>query len=580
VPQPEWESLARDVRDLTRRVASIEECLRLAEARERAPEAPPAATYPPPQEPSGLSSSHPLEQAAGLLPVLGRALLGMAGAYLLRALTEAGALPNQVGIVAGIVYAGGWLMWAARAPAQETLAAAIYSLTAVLVLVPLLWEATVRFHAIAAGTAGATLFLFAVFGMVVSWRRNLLAVSTIATVAALGSAAALLLGTHDVLPFTFLFLAIAAAVEASACLDHWLNERWLAAVAADLSVLLATWLVTNERGLPETYAAIPHLWLFGAQVALLAIYLASTIIRTLLRGFSFTAFETAQAGFAFLISVSGGLSLSRADARLAPVMAAIALACAAACYLVSFSRLERRAGAGRNFYTYSTFGILLALAGSRILFSGIAAAGVWSALAIAAIWAGGRFERLTLQVHGVIYLLLALAVSGAPQQAAAFLLGSAAWPGDRLVALLIGALTSALAYALAVRYRQPGTASWNSETLRLVLAATFLGLTAGAIAGGLTGLYHAVTGPESSHAYCATLRTSVVVISSVLLAWLGPRLGRLELTRLVYPAMVLGGYRLLTQDLYQDRKVALFLSLLIYGATLTALPKLRRTVSQ
>jgi hypothetical protein len=187
---------------------------------------------------------------------------------------------------------------------------------------------------------------------------------------------------------------------------------------------------------------------------------------------------------------------------------------------------------------------------------------------------------LTLQVHGVIYLLLALAVSGAPQEAAAFLLGSAVWPGDRLAALLLGTLTAALAYGLAVRYRQPGAASWNSETLRLVLAATFLGLTAGATAGGLTGLYHAITGPESSHAYCATLRTSVIVIASVLLAWLGPRFGRLELTRLVYPAMVLGGYRLLTQDLYQDRKVALFLSLLIYGATLTALPKLRRTASQ
>ncbi len=579
MPQPEWETLAREVRDLARRVASIEEFLRLAETRQPAPEALPADLQRA-KEPGSPASLHPLDQAAGLLPVVGRALLGLAGAYLLRALSEAGVVPNQAGVAAGMVYAAGWLVWAARVPANQLAAAAIYSLTAALVLVPLLWEATVRLHAITSGAAGATLFLFAVFGMAVSWRKNLLVVSTIATVAALAGGAALLLGTHDVLPFAFLFLAIAAAVEASACLDHWLNERWLAALAADLSVLLATWLVTNERGLPEAYAAIPHLWLFGAQAALLAIYLASTIVRTLLRGFNFTAFETAQAGFAFLIAVGGGLSLSRADARLAPVMATVALSCAAACYLVSFSRLERQAGAGRNFYTYSTFGMLLALAGSSILFSGVATAGVWSALAIAAIWAGGRFERLTLEVHGVIYLLLALAVSGAPQQAAALLLSSAAWPGDRLPALLLGALTAAIAYALAIRYRHPGGASWTAEALRLVLAAAFLGLASGAIAGGSTSLYHAVAGREASHAYCATLRTSVIVIAAVLLAWLGPRLERLELTRLVYPAMALGGYRLLTQDLYQDRKVALFLSLLIYGATLTALPKLRRTASQ
>jgi len=37
----------------------------------------------------------------------------------------------------------------------------------------------------------------------------------------------------------------------------------------------------------------------GFQVLLLAIYLSSTIIRTLLRGFTFTAFETAQCALAF-----------------------------------------------------------------------------------------------------------------------------------------------------------------------------------------------------------------------------------------------------------------------------------------
>ena len=40
--------------------------------------------------------------------------------------------------------------------------------------------------------------------------------------------------------------------------------------------------------------------------------------------------------------------------------------------------------------------------------------------------------------------------------------------------------------------------------------------------------------------------------------------------------MVLGAYRLLTDDLHQDRKAALFLSLLIYGAALIVLPRLRK----
>src|SRR5438552_3655574 len=81
-----------------------------------------------------------------------------------------------------------------------------------------------------------------------------------------GPGGALLLATTAVLPCPFVVLAIAAAVAVSACLNHWLSERWLAATAAGLAVLLATWLVTNERGLPDGYAPIPHSALLAAQV--------------------------------------------------------------------------------------------------------------------------------------------------------------------------------------------------------------------------------------------------------------------------------------------------------------------------
>ena len=114
-------------------------------------------------------------------------------------------------------------------------------------------------------------------------------------------------------------------MEISACLDHWLSERWLAAATADLSVLLATWLVTEERGLPEIYAPIPHSWLIGAMVALLTIYLSSTVVRTLVRGFTFTGFEIAQSAIAFAIGVDGALRLSVTDPRLAPAIGTLVL---------------------------------------------------------------------------------------------------------------------------------------------------------------------------------------------------------------------------------------------------------------
>ncbi|MGO9259578.1 MAG: hypothetical protein ACLQU1_25185 [Bryobacteraceae bacterium] len=580
MPQPEWEALEREVHELRQRVAFLEQHMGLSALSALSSEgaAPADAAVSAPANPAESvpqsASNHPLADVPGALPIVGRALLGLAGAYLLRAITESGTLSARVGTAAGIAYALLWLGWAARIPATERLRTAIDSLTAVLILSPLLWEATTRFHAISPWTAAAILLVFAVFGMAISWRKSLLIVSTFATLAALGTAAALLLATHDVLPFTFLFLAVAAAIEASACLEHWLSERWLGATAADLSVLLATWLVTNERGLPQGYAPIPHAWLIAAQVALLTIYLSSTIVRTLFRGFSFTSFETAQCAVAFAVGLSGGL-------QMAPVMAGVMLVCAAACYLVSFALLERKGASSRNFYTYSTFGILLALGGSRILLSGATAGWVWSVLAIACIWAGGSFGRLTLEVHGGIYLLLALASSGALQEATALLLGAGPWPGERQVALWTGLAATAAAYALVAHYsrddRREGHPTWNMQVFRIAVAASFVGMAAGIAAGALTGLYHLAMGADATHAYCATLRTGTLAGLSLLLAWAGPRWNRAELSRLIYPAMLLGGYRLVVEDLHEGHKGALFLSLLLYGAVLMALPRLKRS---
>jgi len=82
-------------------------------------------------------------------------------------------------------------------------------------------------------------------------------------------------------------------------------------------------------------------------------------------------------------------------------------------------------------------------------------------------------------------------------------------------------------------------------------------------------------GAEVSDPYCETLRTTVLASAALALAWTGSRRDRPELSHLIYPVMVLGAYRLLATDLHQDRKEALFFSLLVYGAALTILPKLK-----
>jgi hypothetical protein len=557
VSQPEWDALVVQIRDLQERVLRLEAELGLAPAAASTPARGP--------EPAPTPAAS-VESTVSLFPIFGRALLGLAGAYLLRMLTESATLARPVGVAAGLLYAMLWLVWAARTPAEKRLETALHGLTSALVLSPLLYEATARFHAISTWTAAFLLVAFTVFGFAVSWRKDLLVVATFATLAGLGTSGALLIATRDALPFTFVFLAIAAAVEVSACLNHWLSERWLTATAADLAVLLITWLVTNDRGLPDAYSPIPNAALLATQVALLAIYLSSTIVRTLLRGFTFTGFETAQCVLAFAISVGGGLRLTRNAPAAASAMAVLMLACAAACYLVAFKVLDRGEERGRNFYTYSTFGILLAIAGSRILLSGMTVSLVWSGLAIAAFWAGGIFGRLTLQVHGGIYLLFALAASGAIQQATALLLGSRGWTFGEQGATWTGAFAAAICYAL-------GTESPRliARTVRVLEAALLVWLSAAIAAGLLTFGYHVIFGAEATHDFCATLRTAVIASSAVLLARIG------NFAPLSYGLMALGAWRLVAVDLQQEHKGALFLSLLLYGAALIVLPKIARS---
>src|SRR5271165_72547 len=99
--QPGLDRLVDEIQDLKRRVSALETRLG-GEVVE--PAAPPAVVVP----------ILDIEAPAGAVVLLGKALLGIAGAYLLRALTDAAILPRSVGLLAGMAYAGVWLYLAAR----------------------------------------------------------------------------------------------------------------------------------------------------------------------------------------------------------------------------------------------------------------------------------------------------------------------------------------------------------------------------------------------------------------------------------------------------------------------------------
>jgi hypothetical protein len=558
-------ALRRQVEELTERVARLEERLGMGAPRPAADLARPARTA--------------ADETARAIAVAGKALLGIAGAYLLRALTESGTLSTDLGVSLGIVYAFLWLVWAAYIPAGRRIDTALHALTSVLLLAPLLWEAMFRFHALSTWTASLVLLFFTVFGLAVSWRKNLLIVATFATLGGLATTIALMLGTHDLAPFLAALLGIAAAVEAAACLDHWLSERWVAAAAADLAVLFATHLVVRFHGVPEGYAPLPLTWLLAALLALPAIYLLSTMLRTLVHGRTFTVFETAQWTIALAISIGGGWQLAGSPqisgtARIGLATGALALIAAGLCYLAAFALLARRPQETRNFQTYASFALVLALAGSIILLPDSSAAVTWAVLAAVCMWSARRFSVLILELQGLLYLLASAVVSGILVESAVALFGTAPQARQSGLAGAAGGIAALVCYGLTTWRVSDRDVTPARKTLRIGTAAIATWLSAGFLAALATSGYQWYFGVPATSPYCDSIRTGVLAISAVALAWAGSHSARAELSRLAYPLMILGAYRLLTQDMRQDVKTPLFLSLLLYGSALILLPRL------
>src|ERR1039458_6243976 len=283
--EPAPSASAAEVDELRRRVVLLERRPSASTAEVEAhPPLPQLA--PPPSPELELMPEVGLEWAAGLVPLFGWGLLGIAGAYLLRALTEAGYLPGLLGVGLGIVYAAWWLFLAAHRAHERPMFSIIHGLTAALIMAPMLWEMTVSFHLIPPLAASVFAVCFTVFGLAIGWKRNLTPIAWIATLAGLVTTTALFRETHAPTVWAVSILVIAAATEFAACRDHWLGLRWVVALAADFAVLLVTLLTTLAPA-----AGVVQ----GLQFALLTIYLTSTIDRTLLRGLNVTRFEVSQA---------------------------------------------------------------------------------------------------------------------------------------------------------------------------------------------------------------------------------------------------------------------------------------------
>ena len=106
--------------------------------------------------------------------LLGRAILVLAGGFLLRALTEGGTIPPLAGFALGMVFSLGLIFMTYRVLGKnDRIGASSLAVTTALVAYPFLTESITKLHLVSAQSGGLALALITAAGLGVAWYRHL-----------------------------------------------------------------------------------------------------------------------------------------------------------------------------------------------------------------------------------------------------------------------------------------------------------------------------------------------------------------------------------------------------------------------
>jgi hypothetical protein len=255
------------------------------------------------------------------------------------------------------------------------------------------------------------------------------------------------------------------------------------------------------------------------------------------------------------------------------------LALGLAAYAVAFAFVERLQKGRTNFYFYTSVAIAFVLAGTGLVLSAAALPLAWAALAVVAGWMGRRQGRLTLGAHSAVYAVAAAIAGDLLAHAFETTVSPAAvpWtpppPGSLAVLVAMGASAWLRASASA-------RSTAFERILQLLLLAALAAAAAGVLIGWLVPVFAGTPGPAASVGAAATVRTAVLVVGALLLAWLGRLDAWLEAGWLAYPLLAAIGLKVLLEDLPRSRPATLFLTFALYGAALILVPRLRHRRTQ
>jgi hypothetical protein len=547
---------------LAARLATLES--RVAALEHPAP-APLPQSAPQPAALPAASAAEPLPfaQTGGIFSVLGKAMLGIAGAYVLRAVAESSSLPRLAVAAVAIAYALLWLVWAARVKAGEWLAATIYACTSALIVGPMLWELTLRFNVLPASMTAGVLGGIVVVATILAWKRDLAPVFWVANLTAAIAALALSVATHDLPPFIATLLVMVLIGEVAAGLNHEVSVRLLAAAATNLAIWALIFIYASPPDTRAGYKPLDTAHLLAPGCLLFVLYAVSVTVRTVLQKRRISVFETGQTLIAFLLAAAGLLYFAPRTGVI--VLAAACLALSAATYAALFAVLERTADR-RNVRVFATWSAGLLLAGSWLLLPPSLLAACLGSAAVAATVLGTRLHRFTLRVHGLVFLVSAAIAAGLP--AYVFVALAGAVPAAPPWTVCFAAACAVVCYA-ALKPAPPRPHSWR--LMQLVPAALAVCALAALLVQTL-----AVLGLAADAYHVAFIRTLTLCLLALALAFAGSRWLRVELNWIAYATLAFVAAKLLFEDLRHGRLEFIAASIFVFAVTLIAVPRLAR----
>jgi hypothetical protein len=553
---------------IDRIVARLERLERRVYVLEHPAEADSAAAEVAPSLSVAATSEEKLTASAtvGTFPVLGKAMLGIAGAYLLRALTESNVMPSGLVAAVAIVYALAWLALASRAKNSNWISGLVYAGTSALILAPMLWELTLRFRVLSAPVAAVVVAGFAAAASALTWKQEQVSVVWVANLTAAGIALALSIATYRMIPFIGVLLVMVLITEYKAVRGIENGVRVVVSLAADAAIWALIFIYSSAESTRTNYPQLNAATLIAPGIMLFLIVGASVVYRTLSVGKRITVFEMIETAASFLLALCGVVYFGPHAIVIGFGVACLAMACAGyAISLYSFNSAEER----RNLLVFAGWSCALLLAGSVLGLPNRAQPPWFGTWAVAASWIGMRMTRLHLEFHGLIFLLAAAAGSGLLNWVASELAGSLA-SSVALTAFLI-MFCAVICYALAVR---SGDEGWRQHAVAGAFAVITAGTVAALFVHGVMSLIALRIAPGAHHV--AFIRTLTICAVAVGLAFGGARWGRVELTKIGYATLALLVLKLALEDLRHGQLAFIAGSIFLFAITLMAVPRVAR----